>query len=131
MQQAGSLCATGLGSGTATRTERIGGLLSYAGAADDPYPAAGNSFIIKILGFLSGETMPGQLHTSQMLVESLTEREYEVLQLLGQGLSNKEMAKRLCLTEGTVKTHVHNVLGKLGAQSRTHAVARGRELKLL
>jgi LuxR family maltose regulon positive regulatory protein len=65
------------------------------------------------------------------LIEPLTEREQEVLQLLALGLSNKEMAQRMVVSEGTVKTHVHNLIGKLGAQSRTHVLARAKELELL
>ena len=68
---------------------------------------------------------------SSLLVEHLTEREQEVLQLLALGLSNKEMAQRMVVSEGTVKTHVHNLIGKLGAQSRTHVLARAKELGLL
>jgi two-component system, NarL family, response regulator LiaR len=55
-------------------------------------------------------------------VEPLTEREREVLKLIGQGSSNKETAETLVLTEGTVRTHVHNILGKLGLKHRTQAV---------
>jgi two-component system, NarL family, response regulator LiaR len=53
--------------------------------------------------------------------EALTERETEVLRLLAQGQSNKEIAHTLSIGEKTVKTHVSNVLGKLGVQSRTQA----------
>jgi LuxR family maltose regulon positive regulatory protein len=69
--------------------------------------------------------------TNNNLIEPLTEREHEVLQLLALGLSNKEMAERMVVSEGTVKTHVHNLIGKLGAQSRTHVLARAIELDLL
>lgn len=68
---------------------------------------------------------------SSLMVEHLTEREQEVLQLLALGLSNKEMAQRMVVSEGTIKTHVHNLIGKLGAQSRTHVLARAKELGLL
>ena len=67
----------------------------------------------------------------QNFVEPLTEREREVLRLVAAGYSNREMADRLYVTEGTIKTHVHNLLAKLGAASRTQAVARARELGLL
>ena len=53
--------------------------------------------------------------------EALTERETDVLRLLAQGQSNKEIARALSIGEKTVKTHVSNVLGKLGVQSRTQA----------
>lgn len=53
--------------------------------------------------------------------EQLTERETEVLKLLAQGQANKEIARTLTIGEKTVKTHVSNILGKLGVQSRTQA----------
>jgi LuxR family maltose regulon positive regulatory protein len=65
------------------------------------------------------------------LSESLTGRESEILHLLAAGLSNREIAERLYLSEGTVKTHTHNLYGKLGVQSRTRAIARAKELNLL
>ncbi len=65
------------------------------------------------------------------LIEPLSEREAEVLALLVQGLSNREIADRLFITVGTVKTHVHNILGKLGVRRRTEAAARARELGLV
>ena len=76
------------------------------------------------------EPCPQPAETST-LVEPLTEREKDVLQLLALGLSNREMAEKLVLSEGTIKTHVHNLIGKLGAQSRTQVLARARELNLL
>jgi LuxR family transcriptional regulator, maltose regulon positive regulatory protein len=65
------------------------------------------------------------------LVEPLTTRELDVLRLMVKGGSNKVMAAQLVVTEGTIKTHVHNIIGKLGVQNRTQAVARARELGLL
>ena len=61
----------------------------------------------------------------------LSEREQEVLLLLAKGCSNQDMADTLIVAVGTVKTHVHNIFRKLGAESRTGAVARARELGLL
>jgi DNA-binding NarL/FixJ family response regulator len=54
-------------------------------------------------------------------VEPLSEREREVLVLLAQGASNKDMAEKLFITEGTVKNHVSNILAKLQAENRTQA----------
>jgi DNA-binding NarL/FixJ family response regulator len=59
------------------------------------------------------------------LAESLTRREIEVLQMLASGLSNKEIAARLNISDHTVKFHVASILGKLGAASRTEAVSLG------
>jgi two-component system, NarL family, response regulator YdfI len=59
------------------------------------------------------------------LAESLTRRELEVLQMVATGLSNKEIAARLTISEHTVKFHVASILGKLGAGSRTEAVSLG------
>ena len=65
------------------------------------------------------------------LVEPLTEREREVLRLLLEGASNREIARRLVLSVNTVKRHVYNLCGKLGVQSRAQAIARARDLNLL
>lgn len=58
------------------------------------------------------------------LVDPLSERELEVLDLLAEGLSNKLIAHRLNISEHTVKTHVASIFGKLGASSRTEAVSQ-------
>ncbi|MCC6146687.1 MAG: hypothetical protein IT308_03890 [Anaerolineaceae bacterium] len=67
----------------------------------------------------------------EALPETLTSREMDILQLLVEGCSNREMAERLILSEGTIKFHVHNILGKLNAASRTQAIANARELNLI
>ncbi len=56
-------------------------------------------------------------------LESLTPREHEVLNLLGQNLSNHEIAERLSIETGTVKLHIHNILRKLGVDSRQRAAS--------
>jgi len=66
-----------------------------------------------------------------VLVEPLTDRELEVLHLLAEGLSNREIAQKLFLSPNTVRTHTYNIYGKLGVHSRMQAVARTRELGLL
>ncbi|HSR30366.1 MAG TPA: LuxR C-terminal-related transcriptional regulator [Anaerolineae bacterium] len=68
---------------------------------------------------------------SDALVDPLSERELEVLRLLYEGLSNKEIANRLIVAPSTVKQHLKNIYSKLDVHSRTQAVARGRELRLL
>lgn len=65
------------------------------------------------------------------LVEALTGREREVLQLLVDGASNREIARRLVLSVNTVKKHVFNICGKLGVQSRAQAVAKAKTINIL
>ena len=65
------------------------------------------------------------------LIEPLSERELEVLQLIAEGLTNPEIATRLFLALNTVKAHNRNIYGKLNVHSRTQAIARSQELGLL
>ena len=68
---------------------------------------------------------------SSRLVEQPTDRELQVLAMLAAGQSNQDIAGALFISLDTVKKHVSHLLGKLGARSRTEAVARGRELGLI
>ncbi len=68
---------------------------------------------------------------NQTLIEPLTDRVFEVLRLLADGLSNAAIAAQLVVSVGTVKTHLKRIYGKLTVQSRTQAVAQARELGLL
>jgi LuxR family maltose regulon positive regulatory protein len=68
---------------------------------------------------------------SMPLIESLSERELEVLRLVILGLSNREIAEELIISPGTAKTHIHNVCGKLGVRNRTEAAIRAKELNLV
>jgi len=67
----------------------------------------------------------------QGLSDALSERERDVVRLLAQGLTNREIALRLSLAEGTVKNHVTVILQKLGARDRTQAALKARQLGLL
>ena len=61
----------------------------------------------------------------------ITRRELEILELIAQGLSNREIAEKLFVSESTVKTHSSRVFDKLGARRRTQAVQLGKEFGLL
>lgn len=69
--------------------------------------------------------------TSSPLLEPLSERELEILRHLAQGASNREIANTLYITEGTVKNHITNILGKLGVRDRTQAALKAREMGLI
>ena len=64
-------------------------------------------------------------------VEALTAREHDVLALLADGLSNRDIAARLDISEHTVKFHLASIFGKLGASTRTEAVQRGLRLGVI
>ena len=86
--------------------------------------------------FRPGEARPAGSSTTPAalaagLVEPLTDRELEVLGLLGAGLANLQIARKLVVAPETAKKHVSHILGKLGAANRTQAAARARELGLL
>ncbi|HEX9926055.1 MAG TPA: response regulator transcription factor [Anaerolineae bacterium] len=63
-------------------------------------------------------------------VEPLSERELEVLQWLASGASNREIGRRLYITESTVKRHVYNIFGKLNVRNRTQAALQAHKLGL-
>ena len=79
----------------------------------------------------SGPGRPARDRVPSGIVDPLTRRELEVLEMLAAGRSNQAIAGELVVTLDTVKKHVGHVLGKLGASNRTEAVARARELNLL
>ncbi len=74
---------------------------------------------------------PAEKNSSFELVEDLSARELEILELISQGYSNEAISKKLFLSLGTVKWHTTNIYGKLGVRSRTRAVALARELKII
>lgn len=77
-----------------------------------------------------GNTFGGALPPATVLIEPLTLRELELLKLVEAGYSNQEIAARLVISMPTVKRHISNIYAKLGANSRTQAVSRGKELSL-
>lgn len=74
---------------------------------------------------------PFQLDEANLRTLGISKREYEVLELIAQGLSNQEIAERLFVSTSTVKTHVSSVLAKLDARRRTQAIQRAKELHII
>ncbi len=118
-------------------TSRAWGVLS-TNASDDELAAAvhavaeglwvGAPSLVKSLIRLNGRR---ESSSDESLVEPLTAREMEVIQLMAQGLANKQIALALGISEHTVKFHLSSLYAKLNSTSRTEAVKRGIELGLI
>jgi LuxR family maltose regulon positive regulatory protein len=93
-------------------------------------------FARKLLTIIEAEEQQRQIKKEKGLpiprtTEFLSLRELEVLQLTSTGLSNNQIAEKLIISLSTAKSHIHNITQKLGVRSRTQAIARARELKLI
>jgi LuxR family maltose regulon positive regulatory protein len=75
--------------------------------------------------------LPERSWDGELLIEPLSQRELQILQLIAQGLTNREIGERLFLALDTIKGHNRKIFDKLQVQSRTEAIARARELGLL
>jgi LuxR family maltose regulon positive regulatory protein len=89
------------------------------------------AFPVRLNSQPAGAQAIGVRRAPSCLVEPLTERELEVLHWMAKGLSNREIAERLVLANGTVKAHAHNICGKLGVRNRMQAILRAQQLGLL
>jgi LuxR family maltose regulon positive regulatory protein len=78
----------------------------------------------------TGETPPA-VAANRLLIEPLSPRELEVLELVAQGKTNQEVGEELFISLSTVKKHLNNLFGKLTARNRTEALRRARDLGLL
>ncbi len=72
-----------------------------------------------------------QIDETELRRRGITRREYEVLELIDLGLSNKEIAEKLFVSASTVKSHTSNIFAKLDVRRRTEALRRAKELRLL
>ncbi len=116
---------------------RTWGVVSAAASADEiaaAVHAVGEGLWVGAPGLVKTLMRPqrrGDGPADELLIESLTSREREVLQLMAEGLANKQIALRLSISEHTVKFHLSSLYGKLGVASRTEAVKRGLGLGLI
>ncbi len=98
--------------------------------------AAGQSFLqpsvaAKVVAEFTRMSDPPPTDPQAGLVEPLSSRELEILGLIATGASNKEVATKLYITEGTVKNHVTNILGKLGVRDRTQAAIKAKDMGII
>ncbi len=113
----------GVLSAEATQEELVAGVL----AAGEGLWVGAPGLVAELMRLPRG----GESSSEDSLIEPLTAREKEVLQLMAQGLANKQIALSLSISEHTVKFHLSSLYAKLGISSRTEAVRRGIELGLI
>ncbi len=113
------------------RAAAQGSVLLQPDIASKVFAALSPSSTPKPIGRPQGSSLqPSSSSFPTAYVESLTEREREILVLVAQGASNREIGERLFITEGTVKNHLSNILSKMGVRDRTQAALKARELGL-
>ena len=100
-----------------TSAERVASMILRLAAGETIFPGRLSSLLLHHFGRRQGGS------DLQGPMESLTPREADIVQLLADGLSNKQIARRLVITDATVKNHVHNILEKLNVSSRGGAAA--------
>ncbi len=89
------------------------------------------NYVSKLLAVFEAEAQKDDLSPSQQLVDPLSEREIEILNLIASGLKNKEIAEQLVISLNTVLYHNKNIYSKLGVNKRTLAVAKAKEINLI
>lgn len=114
--------------GATVNLRTLGGLSVHATLAETPDLEGRHG---RAVVTVSAAAPPCAAQQEQAPPETLTRRELKVLRQLDSGMSNREIAAALFISEGTLKWHLHNVYGKLGARSRAGALARARGMGLL
>jgi LuxR family transcriptional regulator, maltose regulon positive regulatory protein len=96
--------------------------------------AVSQDYLLKLMGSIKNQLSSSidEVDVQQpFALAGLSPRESQILKLLADGLSNKELAVRIAVTESTIEAHLHRINSKFGTRNRTQAVARGRELGLV
>ncbi len=110
----------------------------YGGLTAATFAALGIWLGLKLTATRQKNTVPAAANPPSLIRDEskkqdlgITRRELEILELIAQGMSNREIAEKLFVSENTVKTHASRVFDKLGAKRRTQAVQLGKEFGLL
>lgn len=90
-----------------------------------------NKEVLVVKEVLVPSSAPFALNEERLKLLGITKRELEILELMAQGMSNREIAEKLFVSENTVKTHSSRLFDKLGAKRRTQAVQIGKETGLI
>lgn len=104
-------------------------LLRRAARHDDV--AARRQYAATLLAAGDAQAAPARAPGAEALIEPLTDRQMEILRLMVDGQSNREIAEALYVAEGTVKAHLHQIYGKLMVRNRAEAIRAARELRVL
>ena len=94
-------------------------------------PSIARKVLAEFSRLAPGSSAPGMGKPADPMTEALSEREMEILHLVAQGLTNRQIAERLYLAEGTVKNYISAIFQKLGVQDRTQAVLAAQQRGLL
>ena len=85
----------------------------------------------KYLPTVKKETVPREIDLTQVDKIGLSKREFEILQLINDGLSNQQIAEKLFLSENTIKKHISNLFIKLDVQRRTEAIKKAKDMNII
>ncbi|MEK7830025.1 MAG: LuxR C-terminal-related transcriptional regulator [Acidobacteriota bacterium] len=88
------------------------------------------AFVGNLQEAFSKEQLLASSKSQKVLIEPLSKTQLAILRLVAEGLSNRDIATRLTITEGTTKWHLNQIFGKLNVASRTQAVAQARQFNL-
>jgi DNA-binding NarL/FixJ family response regulator len=89
------------------------------------------SITAKVVSEISKISKPARKKKEEMIPDPLSPREIEILRIVAQGASNKEIAEQLFISEGTVKNHLSSILSKLGVRDRMQAILKAREYGII
>jgi ATP/maltotriose-dependent transcriptional regulator MalT len=126
-----SLIRAQLGDEAFTAAWAVGQVMTREQAIAYALQSATTALVMDAAEGSNKETMQSLVAANQSLANPLTIRELEVLTLLSQGYSNREIARQLVITQGTVRGHLNKIYHKLAVQNRLQAVTRAQQLSLL